>query len=247
MKKISIERLQDLETIENVEEIYLFGSVARGDDDEYSDVDILIIINECTDDEYIEYKEQFANILEVPLDWISLYKESKIRKMYDNGSYFLWHIKKEGIRLFSRCNKLNNLLKTLPKYKGIKEDLEQYLEILNDVKKELESEDICVNYELAVLASLVRNTCIAIAYLNNRYDFGRESVIISCIEEYPQKIKFTLREYNELYKYRLFQKGKLTEIAEGSREMLKTWMTYELQLLELALEGVETYGKGKKS
>ena len=92
MNKSLLDSISKVKEEKNVEEIYLFGSVARGDEDEYSDIDILIVIDDCTDYEYIDWKNIFSNYLDIPVSWISLYRHSKILRMYESGSYFLWHI-----------------------------------------------------------------------------------------------------------------------------------------------------------
>ena len=45
MNKSLLDSISKVKEEKNVEEIYLFGSVARGDEDEYSDIDILIVID----------------------------------------------------------------------------------------------------------------------------------------------------------------------------------------------------------
>lgn len=243
MKQIQNLNIQTLVEENIIREVYLFGSVARKDDDEFSDIDILIVINECNENEYIKYKKNFSRILQIPIEWISLYRFSKIEKMQQKGSYFLWHIKKEGIKLFSRYGELESLLKILPRYNYIEEDLNEYNQILNDIENELDNNEISINYELSVLASLVRNTCIALAYINNRFDFGRKSVIITCKDIYKEKIEFSLEEYEELYTYRLNQTGKILYVKDSNIEFLIKWIEYEKKLLKIALKGVEYYGK----
>lgn len=213
----------------NVEEIYLFGSVARGEEDEHSDIDILIVIDDCPEDKYIFWKNKFSNYLNIPVSWVSLYRHSKIIKMYKSGSYFLWHIKKEGKIIYSKNNELSSLLLTLPRYNNTKKDLQEYLEILSDIKDELDNECICIEYELAVLASLVRNTCIAISYLNKRLDFGRNSAVMYCVSKY--KINVSEIEYNELYQYRLYHTDKINYVPNGKIEQLKRWIEIEGNLL----------------
>ena len=39
-----------------IEEVWLFGSYARGEQDCYSDIDLLIIVQDCSDMEYTELK-----------------------------------------------------------------------------------------------------------------------------------------------------------------------------------------------
>lgn len=224
-----------LQKEKNIREIYLFGSVARGEQDEYSDIDILIVIDDCSEEEYIALKDKFAYLLNIPVSWLSVYRITKIMKMYTSGSYFLWHIKKEGKVLYSRNGELAGLLLTLPRYAGIESDLKEYDEILSDVRRELNNEYISVNYELAVLASLVRNTCIAISYLNGKLDFGRSSVVLYCFSEYT--ISVSLEEYEALYQYRLYHTGKISSVPEGEIECLKRWIQIESDLLEIAKRG----------
>lgn len=224
-----------------IREVYLFGSFARGDYDQNSDIDILIVIDDCSETEYVELKECFAGLLNIPISWISVYRISKILKMYDNGSYFLWHIKKEGKMIFSRENQLSQLLCTLPQYKNVFRDLNEYIEILQDVIAETNNKIICVEYELSVVASLVRNTCIAIAYMNGNMEFGRNSAVMYCFRKYG--ITIDLQEYEELYKYRLYQTGKIAEVPKGSVDLLDKWIKTEKELLEIAKKGVVDYEK----
>lgn len=233
--------IEKLAKEENIREIYLFGSVAREEQDEYSDIDILIVIDDCSEEEYIKFKDKCACSLKVPVSWLSVYRNNKIVKMYASGSYFLWHIKKEGKALYSRDGELGNLLLTLPRYANVEGDLKEYDEILTDIKCELENELISVNYELAVLASLVRNTCIAISYLNQRLDFGRNSVVMYCFSEYNFNV--SLEEYKELYQYRLYHTGKVDCVPDGEMGCLKKWIKIESDLLEVAKRGVKEYEK----
>ena len=43
---------------EKIEEIWLFGSYARGEQDQYSDLDILVIMQECKEEEYKRMKSR---------------------------------------------------------------------------------------------------------------------------------------------------------------------------------------------
>lgn len=240
-----LNNIGDLTKEDNIREIYLFGSVARGEQDEYSDIDILIVIDDCSEDEYIELKNKYSRLINVPVSWLSVYRISKILKMYENGSYFLWHIKKEGKVLYSRNGELEKLLITLPRYANIESDLREYEEILADIKCELDNEYISVNYELAVLASLVRNTCISISYLNNRLDFGRNSAVMYCFSQFNFDV--SLEEYEELYKYRLYQTEKINYVQDGRIDCLMKWIGIESDLLEIAMRGTRDYERKIKS
>ena len=134
-----------------------------------------------------------------------------------------------------------SLLLTLPRYNNTENDLEEYSEILSDIKCELNDEYICVEYELAVLASLVRNTCIAISYLDERLDFGRNSAVMYCFSKY--KINISLKEYKELYQYRLYHTNKIEYVPKGKVEQLKKWIEIENDLLKIAKGRCENYDK----
>lgn len=236
MKKSVFDNFSKLKHEKNIREIYLFGSMARGDQDEYSDMDILIVIDNCLEDEYIKLKDKYASCLDVPVSWVSVYRINKILNMHKIGSYFLWHIKKEGKVIYSRDDELASLLLTLPKYANVEKDIDEYSEILLDIERELENELMCVEYELAVMASLIRNTCIAISYLSERLDFGRNSVVLFCFSKY--KLNITMKEYEELYKYRLYHTGKINTVPKGKIAQLIKWIRIEKELLEIAKRGV---------
>lgn len=85
MNKELLDKFARVKIEKNVEEIYLFGSVVRGEADEFSDIDILIVIDDCSEDEYIEWKNKFAKYLDIPVYWISLYRHSKILRMHEAG------------------------------------------------------------------------------------------------------------------------------------------------------------------
>lgn len=236
-----IENIIQLKFQDNIREIYLFGSVARGDQDEQSDVDILIVIDDCSEDDYIKYKKEYASILQIPVSWISLYRKKKILKMHEKGSYFLWHLKQEGKVLYSRENELDKLFSTLPRYRSMKEDIKEYQQILDDVKEELHNVYLCIEYELSVLASLVRNTCIMLSYLNNRFDFSRNQVVKYCIDKY--QIDISLEEYKALYQYRSYETGKIQEVVKGKIDDINKWVKVEKQLLDIAEKEVDDYEK----
>lgn len=240
-----MENIIQLKRQGNIREIYLFGSVARGDQDEQSDVDILIVIDNCSEDDYIKYKKEYASILQIPVSWISLYREKKILKMHEKGSYFLWHLKQEGKVLYSRENELDKLFATLPRYRGMKEDIKEYRQILDDVNEELHNVYLCIEYELSVLASLVRNTCIMLSYLNNRFDFSRNQVVKYCIDTY--KIDVSLEEYRALYKYRSYETGKIQRVEKGKIEDINKWVKVENQLLDISEKEVDDYEKKSDS
>jgi predicted nucleotidyltransferase len=186
-----------------IEAICLFGSSARGDNDLHSDIDVFILVYDCNEDAFVKIKKSLAYQLNIPAHWISIYRMSTIYEMHAKGSYFLWHLKKEGQILYSRKNTLNELLITLPEYKSANEDLQDYLIICNDIRKSIAKDFSTAHFELSVLASLVRNTCIAISYKHGTLVFGRIEPIIIAKKIIGQDFPFNIDEYKELYNFRI--------------------------------------------
>lgn len=212
--------------------IYLYGSQSRGDSDEYSDCDIFICVRDCTDNEC----EEITRILTKTFNGIyefSVYKISKIIQMQAKGSYFLWHLKKEGRLIYRSDERVSTILDDLPAYKCTYEDFTEYLVILEDIKQSLNEGCIPI-YELSLLASLARNTCIGICYLKGKMDFGRVSPIITCLQLFKEKFPFTLSQYNNLYSYRISYTRGVPPHDNLSLSYVSDWCNKIEELLRLA-------------
>ena len=162
--------------------------------------------------------------------------------MHSYGSYFLWHIRTEGRILFSQSGLLEGLLQTLPAYSRIDDDLNDYSLIAKDIRESLESGFFVVQYELAILASLVRNTCIAICYMHDKFQFGRVSPVKITLELLGSRVSFTIEEYEELYSFRLARIRKNTEPKiTPTVELVDIWVTRVENLIKYALNRKENY------
>lgn len=223
-----------------IESVCLFGSTSRGDYDFRSDIDLLIVIDDCDEDIFVNIKKTFAETLEIPPDWISLYMRSTMEKMREYGSYFLWHLKLEGNILFSRTGFLEGLLSNLPSYDRVEDDLNDYLQISKDIEESLKSDIVILEYELAVLASLVRNTCIAFCFLYGKPRFGRVSPIKTTLEILGTNI-FTITDYEQMYSFRLSRiRKEIKPSIAPSVEIVKIWLNRVNYLIQHCLERVRT-------
>lgn len=225
---------------ENINAIFLFGSVARDDYDEYSDIDIFILIEDCLEEDYQKFKINFAEQLCMPIDWISLYRKSTIENMAKYGSYFLWHIKVEGIKLFEEGLYFSNILNCLIRYNRVKNDIMEYKEICKDIKNSLAIDDFTIKYELNLIASIIRNTSIAILFMNNKYFFGRVTPVKLCLEILDSKLDFNIDDYIKLYKYRLFytRNNKQIYIISVDKNYVEFWLKNANDMLDFAMEFV---------
>lgn len=223
-----------------IEAIVLFGSKARGDDDSISDIDIFILITDCSEEELILRKKELVNILQFPPDWISIYRQSSVTTMHDYGSYFLWHIKREGKILFSKSQFLEQTLESLPAYSRVENDLNDYLVICQDIEKSISLDDSTLLFEMATLASLARNTCIAVSYKKGRMVFGRSAPVIEAKTIFGKEFPFSINDYDVLYRYRLARIRSTSMTASNnlkpSIDDAKIWIKRIKKLILLALD-----------
>ncbi|MCX7572028.1 nucleotidyltransferase domain-containing protein [Tumebacillus sp. DT12] len=232
----------------DIEAICLFGSVARGDNDENSDIDLLIVVEDCDEQSLIDYKAKIIEELNVPYHWVSLYRKSSIIDMHRYGSYFLWHVKTEGKILFSKNGFLEKVFTDLPPYNKTRENLTDYLEVCRDIESSLERDSLTLGYDLSILASIARNTCIAISYLFGELDFGRITCVEKCLKFLGAQFPFSLGEYEELYKYRIMETrgyGVVTHISDIDKELyVREWLLKIESLLNVALKIEKERGVG---
>lgn len=219
----------------NILEIYLFGSVARNENDKFSDLDIFIL---CVKKEE-NLKQLLANKFEINPKWLSIYTIDEILIMYKKGSLFLWHLKKEAKRLYSKNNWLSKKLNLLPSYKGIGENLVEYQEILFDIKRSFSRYNNFEIYEINLIATLMRNIAILHCYFNGYYIFGRNSAFIKSQILRKKNNIIELDLYIKVYNYRIAYKEEIIDVELKKINIAKTIEALEKYLKEV----VEEYGK----
>jgi predicted nucleotidyltransferase len=223
-----------------IDSIYLFGSYARGDYDDKSDIDLLIIVEDCDEETLINRKKIFERELNLPYHWLSVYRKSSIIDMHQYGSYFLWHIKHEGKILYSQTRFLSSLLDTLPTYIKTRENLIEYLDVCKDIKKSIQLDTVTLKYDLSILASIIRNTCIALCFLYNKYDFGKYSVVKHCQDFLGREMPFRIDEYEILYNFRLMETRSLNlgHAIDNiiNKDYVHTWIKNAEKLINIALD-----------
>ncbi len=89
---------------ERLDEVILYGSYARGDFHDESDMDFLVVLG----DEEMDQSQEISNLTEAVSEltdkhkmWISV-KPTTNAKLKDEGLLFYRRIKKEGIPLYER-------------------------------------------------------------------------------------------------------------------------------------------------
>ena len=83
----------DFEEIEDLLSIVLFGSKAREDEDDFSDVDIFLLVEDIPQERITEILNKVKTRLLFNNIGISLYTISTYKQLLLEGSMFLWHLK----------------------------------------------------------------------------------------------------------------------------------------------------------
>src|SRR5215210_7275868 len=128
-------------------EVWVYGSAARGDLDELSDLDLLVLIEpgEGGDLPAISASESSVSV--------SRYTWDEIFSMVGYGSLFLHHVKRKGRALVEEDPpRLRQLLDQLPAYQRADQELDSFSQVVADVRNAVDG-DYSPQFELAVLAT----------------------------------------------------------------------------------------------
>lgn len=142
--------------------IYIFGSLCRGELDDKSDVDTLIISDEKFGLEYNKY---------------SVYSYEKIRELWSEGNPFSWHLYLESKLVFS--SEGNDFLRDLgapSKYSNVRNDFYKFKEIYSNSLKSLSLKFNSV-FNLSCIFLAIRNISTCYSLHLGKAVFSRRSMI----------------------------------------------------------------------
>lgn len=149
-------------------EVWLYGSKARGNADQASDTDLLVVGSE--EDVVAEALEG----LDYPRVKVSFYSWAEIERMRAYGSLYLHHIAEEGVPLrATREERLGQLLGNLPRFSRPREDLDGFKAAYSEGMSSLEDGG-WPDFECEVIATVARHAAILGAYCVGDPAFGRE-------------------------------------------------------------------------
>lgn len=184
--------------------IYAYGSLARGDRDEFSDADICVIHLGAADEQELR-GSVLAACSDMRLDRtdLSLYDWPEFQRMLASGSLFGWHLALEGVALFDPQGLVARALRSVAPYRRAVEDLCDYQLILRDVGGSLRQHG-SNPYDLALLFTIARNTAMVLSVSGGYPAFGRSSVFPAAEAAYRGRFSFCSAVYDELLAWKLW-------------------------------------------
>ena len=194
----------DLASLGGVRGAILYGSRARGDSDSFSDTDIAVFADDCPFKEIQALRAQLASILGCGVHNLSMYTSRKVDSMLARGSLFLWHLKLEGRPLFSRARYLERIFARLRPYSRHRQDLAYYDALLEDIRNNLEEFRLVNEFDLALLFTVLRNSCMVICHRGGKPAFGRQDVFEVAKIILKDKLEIDPSTYNYLAGWKLW-------------------------------------------
>lgn len=142
-------------------EIYVFGSITRGDVSPTSDVDILVV-------------DDIPSSSRFPRDW-SVYSKSTVSKHYQEGRLFAWHLHLEAVLLHPAGS--DGFLAKLgapSRYTKAAEDIADLRVLLSISLDEIKRGSPSQIYELGLVYTVLRDVAMSASWpLLGRPSFGR--------------------------------------------------------------------------
>ncbi len=160
--------------------IYIFGSLVRGEIDQYSDTDLLLISNNT--------------LKNVDSNKFSLYTPDRIKELYDEGNPFAWHLYFESKLVYSssECDFLSQIGKPSD-YRNCKNDLLKFKNLFDDSIASIKENDYSLTFDLAMIFLAIRNfaTCYTLGCYK-RPIFSR--LAFEKLDDYPLILDDRIKE-----------------------------------------------------
>lgn len=182
-----------------IESIMLYGSHALGNPNKKSDVDLFIIVDDCSNQEFTFIRNRILKSLKVPANWINLYTKRTFMNMCRMQDYFLWHIKLNGKFIYSRSSFTAETLDRLPIFTHVEAALYDDRNFIKRSYARYRNGSLTRGRMLSFLTGRIRNTCILICFLIGFVDFDKFSTLDKCLKHTHVKVPYTYHDYRKLY------------------------------------------------
>ena len=198
--------------------VYVFGSVARGDRDARSDLDLLAVVADAEGkvaaDEVTAHVPSNLAQMESSISW---YGGRRLGRMFANGELFAWHLHGEAVPLHEAEPLIAALGRPAP-YVDASADVASFEKVLAGIPAQLEASPDNAVYELGLIYVCLRNIAMAAsAVLCPRPDFSRYSPFR--LEGLPG-VPLTRAEYDQAMTCRMAGQRGMTPVSVGRSQVV---------------------------
>lgn len=141
-------------------EVRIFGSHARGDAHDGSDIDVLCILKSSHDFEESSI-DSLLRGTKIECKDISVYGEDRIRSMFLDGHLFSWHLHLES-KILWECpsgSLIDRLGKPRP-YKNVERDISEFRLLARDTIISLDMDEANIIHDSGILYVCLRNSAM---------------------------------------------------------------------------------------
>lgn len=190
--------------------VYIFGSLVRGDYDEYSDIDLLALVN--------SFNKKYD------ISKFSIYSYDRISELWNEGNPFAWHLFTESKLVYSTDG--TDFLTELgcpSEYKNVENDCNKFLTLYKNSKYSLLNNTNSVVFEISNIFLSIRNfaTCYALS-MGNKI-FSRDSAKLLN----KKSLKISESTYDILVRARVLStRGTGNVLSDQEVQKLKTSLSY---------------------
>jgi predicted nucleotidyltransferase len=154
-----------------IKAVVLYGSHARGDANHDSDKDVCVFTQKYTPVDEIQLTSLLPVLGDTTLS-LATYCQNDLTAMLEYGSLFLWHIKLEG-RIVHGKDYLAPQLERLTPFQRHHAEIVYHAEIFDDLLNATTTPCTANEFDLSLLFTIVRNTCMILAHKAGVHVFGR--------------------------------------------------------------------------
>lgn len=188
-----------------VEAVYIFGSfVSGGYKKQSSDIDHLIIIDEKYYHDWHDGKELLSRQLGIPKSWITIYTKKELKERAKDGDYFLWAIKLNSKKIYTKTDFVPRILRSMPVFNGVREEMIDNKYYVEKLVRAYQLRGLPGAYMKSQFGHLFRNGFINLLYLKGIVEFNKINCAKKCMTYVPSSLGFTLKDYLSLYNERSF-------------------------------------------
>jgi len=220
----------------NICAIILYGSHSRKDNNAKSDIDICIFMDSQKSEKIdISLLENLTGqSFSADTNFVN-YSTAILDLMIKNGSLFLWHLKTEGKILYGK-EYFNKKIKNLKIFKGHTAEIRYHQELLKDLLFSWKCICIPNEFDLSLLFTLSRNTCMVLCHKKGFFSFSRMNSYKNAKKLFPD-IPFGADSYRYLSEWKLiYERGNIKNKKLPSFARYKNLVTCVKDLLEYAKE-----------